>query len=229
MSARRTTIALTVTLTLIAAPAGCAAGAAGTPPATFSAREPTAAADRRPAPAGNPAGAGSSSAAATPPNGTDLLFATMMVSHHAQAVRMSRTLLSKPEVPERVAAIARFIAADQQREIDEMNAWLQAWGRAPVDPDDPAVARQHGAAAASHGMLTEAQLTEAAAAAAPAATRLYLQQMIEHHVGAITMARSVLDAGRNVYVRNLARHIINEQSSENDAMRRILAELPARV
>jgi len=155
--------------------------------------------------------------AVTGPSTADLEFARMMVVHHEQAVRMSRGLVAKPGVPERVRLIADFIAHDQQREIDETNAWLDAWG-AGASP------HAHGGADDSHGMLTEDQLRRLEAATGAAASRLFLELMIEHHTGAITMARSLLDgAGRNVYTHGLAKHVINEQSAENDAMRALLA------
>jgi uncharacterized protein (DUF305 family) len=153
-------------------------------------------------------------AAVTAPSAADLEFARMMAVHHAQAVRMSRGLVEKPGVPERVRLIADFIAHDQQREIDEMTAWLQAWGQ-------PASGHTHGGA--SHGMLTEKQLRELDEATGAAASKLFLRLMIEHHTGAITAARSLLDGGgRNVYTHGLAKHVINEQTAENDAMRALL-------
>jgi uncharacterized protein (DUF305 family) len=152
----------------------------------------------------------------------DLLFARMMIPHHAQAVWMSRDLLTKSDVPPRVVAIAEFIARDQQREVDEMNAWLGSWDQPRVDPADPAVARLH--AGEGHGMLSEAQLADLAAAQGPAAGRLYLTQMIEHHLGAMAMAKGAVTAGRNAYVRNLAKHVINEQGAENEAMRRLIEQ-----
>lgn len=48
-------------------------------------------------------------------------------------------------------------------------------------------------------MLTEAQLAELAAAQGPVADRLYLTRMIEHHLGAIAMAKGAVSAGRNAY------------------------------
>lgn len=195
---------LVAVLLLVAALAGCEAGA--TPMAA------------RVGPAG-PA----PSATVAAPNGLDLLFAKMMVPHHAQAVSMSEALLAKPGLPERVRNIAGFIAQDQQREVGEMNDWLRAWGQPAVDPADPAVKRLHGAGA-GHGMLTDAQLAEIDGAAPGAAAGLYLRHMIEHHLGAITMARSALAGGTNAYIRGLAKHIVNEQSAENDAMNRLLDE-----
>ncbi|MEV4629356.1 DUF305 domain-containing protein [Micromonospora sp. NPDC049523] len=172
-----------------------------------------------PASGASPTGAGGG-ASASPPNGVDLLFARMMIPHHAQAVRMSRDLLTKSGVSPRVVAIAEFIARDQQREVDEMNAWLESWDQPRVDPADPATARVHSGE--GHGMLTEAQLAELAAAQGPAADRLYLTRMIEHHLGAIAMAKGAVSAGRNAYVRNLAKHVVNEQGAENEAMRRLI-------
>jgi len=205
---RRLTAAL---LLVLAAVAGC-----DTNPAPRSAGPAPVAAQAglaRPAPSGNVAA----------PNGVDLLFAKMMVVHHSQAVQMSRTLLTKQGVPERAQNIARYIEQDQQREIDQMDEWLQAWGRPPVDPADPLIRQLHGDGA-GHAMLTDAQLAEIAQAAPAAATGLYLRHMIEHHRGAITMARSALEDGTNVYIRGLAKHIINEQTSEIDAMRELLRE-----
>ena len=163
-------------------------------------------------------------ASAAAPSGIDVLFAEMMVVHHAQAVELSRIIMAKPGVPERVLRIADFIAHDQQREIDETNAWLVAWGRPAVDPADPVRAQLHGGAdAAAHGMLSAGQLDQVRAAGPAAASRLFLRQMTAHHTGAITMARSLLESGTNVYVRGLAEHVINEQTAENDAMAALLA------
>jgi uncharacterized protein (DUF305 family) len=155
----------------------------------------------------------------------DLLFAKMMIVHHDQAVRMSRDLTARPGVPERAVAVAAYLAKDQQREIDEMNAWLTAWGKPAVDPADGALHRLHGRDAAAHGMVDEGELAAAGAAGPAAATRAYLTHMIEHHDGAIAMARSALSDGQNAYVQTLSKHIINEQSAENAAMRALLAQL----
>jgi uncharacterized protein (DUF305 family) len=206
---RRLTAAL---LLALAAVAGCDNGPAARPADTAPVVGHVGPA--RPVPSGSVAA----------PNGVDLLFAKMMVAHHAQAISMSTTLLAKNGVPEWAQNIAGYIAHDQQREINQMNEWLQAWHQPPVDPADPLINQLHGTGV-GHGMLTGAQLAEITRAAPAAVAELYLRRMIEHHLGAITMARSALDAGTNVYILGLAKHIINEQSTENDAMRRLLEEL----
>jgi len=153
------------------------------------------------------------SASGAAPSGADVHYAHMMVDHHEQAVRMSRTLIAKAQAPERIRLIADFVAHDQQREIDETNAWLNAWGRPPSGPPDNP----------GHGMLTEAQLTELDRAGTEDAPTVFLRLMIEHHEGAITMSRSLLDGpAGNVYIHGLAKHVINEQTAEIDAMRALL-------
>lgn len=158
-------------------------------------------------------------AAAAAPSGVEVEFARLMVLHHAQAVRMSRSVAARPQVSERIRLIAEFIAHDQQREIDATNAWLVAWGRSAVDPDDPATRRGH----AGHGMLTEAALRRLDSATGADIGPEFLRDMIAHHCGAVAMSRSLLATGRgNAYTRGLARHAINEQTAENDAMRALL-------
>ncbi|MEV7623996.1 DUF305 domain-containing protein [Actinoplanes sp. NPDC089786] len=152
-----------------------------------------------------------------PPTVADLTFARMMVSHHEQAVRMSRALIAKPGVPERVGAIAEFIAHDQQREIDELTNWLVAWDAGGA----PAGGHEHGGA----GMLTETQLRDLDRAPGNRAAPIFLRLMIEHHTGAITMARDLLTGGgRNVFTHRMAKHVVNEQSDENTAMTALLRD-----
>jgi uncharacterized protein (DUF305 family) len=164
--------------------------------------------------------ASTASVAGAAPGATDEHYARMMATHHEQAVRMSRTLLAKGGAPERIRLIAEFIEHDQQREMDQIDAWLTAWGRPPVSSSVDTTGPDPDAAA--HGMLTAAQLSELDRADDEAST-VFLRLMIEHHRGAIVMSRSVLDlpAG-NAYIRSLAKHVINEQTAENDAMNALL-------
>jgi uncharacterized protein (DUF305 family) len=152
--------------------------------------------------------------AVTGPSGIDVHYAQMMVEHHEQAVAMSRTLIAKGGAPERIRLIAEFIVHDQQREIDQTNDWLAAWGAPPAGPAEEG---------AEHGMLTGAQLAELTGATGRDAPDVFLRLMIEHHRGAIAMSRSLLDGpAGNAYIHSLAKHVINEQTAENDAMAALL-------
>lgn len=154
-------------------------------------------------------------AAAAAPNPADTDYAQMMIAHHAQAVRMSKDLLARPGVPERVAGIARFIIADQQREIDQLTAWLVAWHLDTTGGHE-------------HGMLDAADLTRLDKAAPDQAVPLYLHLMIKHHQGAIDMSWGLLKGGgTNVFIHSVAKHVINEQTAENAAMNSLLSGNPA--
>lgn len=144
------------------------------------------------------------------PGEADADYARMMIAHHAQAVKMSKDLLARPGVPDRIGDIARFIVADQQREIDQLTAWLVAWH---LDAD----------LAHEQGMLDPADLTRLEKAPTAEAVPLYLRLMIKHHQGAIDMSRSLLKTGgTNVFIHSTAKHVINEQTAENAAMTGLL-------
>ena len=149
------------------------------------------------------------------PGPADVDYAQMMIAHHAQAVRMSQDLLARPGVPERIADLARFIVADQQREIDQLTAWLAAWH---LDTGG-----EH-----EHGMLGAADLVRLQKAPTAQAVPLYLRLMIEHHRGAIDMSWVLLNGGgQNVFIHSTAKHVINEQTAEIAAMTSLLESAQA--
>ena len=57
------------------------------------------------------------------------------------------------------------------------------------------------------------------------ASRLFLTQMIEHHKGAITMARTEVDGGQFPAATEMARSIITSQQQEIDSMTAMLAAM----
>ena len=155
-------------------------------------------------------------AAATTPNPADVDYAQMMIAHHAQAVLMSKQLLARPGVPERVADVARFIVADQQREIDQLTAWLVAW-------------HLDATGGHQHGMLDAADMARLTGASPSQAVPLFLRLMIKHHQGAIDMSWELLKGGgTNVFIHSVAKHVINEQTAENSAMTALLTDSDSR-
>lgn len=140
----------------------------------------------------------------------DVMFAQMMIPHHEQAVVMSDLAPTRAQDPE-ILALADEIRGAQAPEIELMASWLREWG-VPQMPASEAMAA-HGGHGMS-GMLTQAQLDELAAASGSEFDRLFAIYMIEHHEGAIDMARDVLAAGSDPEVAKLAREIIATQEKE---------------
>ncbi len=59
----------------------------------------------------------------------DAAFLEMMIPHHQGAIDMAKLALTNAKHDE-VKNMARSIMNAQQREIDEMNVWMQNWGYA---------------------------------------------------------------------------------------------------
>lgn len=145
------------------------------------------------------------------PNDADMMFAVMMVPHHEQAIELSRILAATPGIDQFSTALAAFIERDQAREIADMQAWTDAWHRAGI--------MDHDANGVMAGMATPEQIAALDAAEGLAAEKLFLDLMIAHHEGALVMAKEVVAAGTNSYIRALAKHIASEQEREIEAMR----------
>ncbi len=160
----------------------------------------------------------SPSSSATDVNAADEMFVMMMIPHHEQAVEMADLLLAKEGIDERVVELAQQIKDAQGPEIETMQGWLEDWG---VSADDSMMGgMDHGG-----GMMSEDGMVALESASGIDATRLFLEGMIEHHDGAIEMARAALDSGRNPDVLALAQQVIDGQSAEIAVMRGILAGL----
>ncbi|HCJ48308.1 MAG TPA: DUF305 domain-containing protein, partial [Microbacterium sp.] len=75
------------------------------------------------------------------------------------------------------------------------------------------------------GMMSDDDMAALDAATGVEATRLFLEGMVGHHQGAVTMAQMVLDNGENPDVAALAQQIIDGQTAEITTMQDILATL----
>lgn len=160
--------------------------------------------------------AGISEAPSADANEADIMFVAMMIPHHEQALEMSDIVLAKPDLDPEVRALAEVIKNAQGPEIEQMNAWLEAWGANAGAMGDHA---HH-----MDGMLTPEQLDALRAAGGAEASDLFLEQMIAHHEGALTMAEAEARDGSNPDAVALAKEIITSQQAEIDQMKAMLAK-----
>lgn len=75
------------------------------------------------------------------------------------------------------------------------------------------------------GMMSEEDMAALDAAEGTEASRLYLEQMIRHHEGAVDMARDEVNDGQNPEAVALAEDIIDAQESEIAEMEQLLQNL----
>lgn len=168
------------------------------------------------------------SAVATPTSGhnaADVEFLQDMVVHHAQAVVMSE-LVGGDLQDARVKKMAERIKAEQKPEMKGMATTLRAWGeKVPIQATNPAAHTGHGQHADMPGMATQAQLDELGEAKGAAADRLYLDLMIKHHQGALSMCTTLGEKGADERTSELGDDISVTQSKQIDQMKAMRTRL----
>lgn len=162
--------------------------------------------------------AASGTPAAGPHNDADVMFATMMIPHHLQAIEMSDLLLAKSGVDPKVTDLATRIKAAQGPEVDQMNGWLAGWGANPSTGGMGGM--DHGK---DDGMMSQADMDALETADGEQAAKLFLTGMVKHHQGAVQMAQTELEQGSNPDGKLLAQTIITAQNTEIAEMNKLLA------
>ena len=142
---------------------------------------------------------------------SDQMFLAMMVPHHQQAVEMSDLVLQTTTNSD-VKALAEQIKSAQGPEIEQMKQWL--------GPEGMMNAHSMG----DDGMLTAKQMAALKAATGAERDRLYLEGMIQHHQGAIAMAKTELADGDNAEVMALAQAVVDAQQAEIAKMQEMLQQ-----
>lgn len=167
----------------------------------------------------------------------DAAFLQHMIPHHAQALVMTAMVPARTQRAD-LRLMAERIAVSQQDEIAQMQGWLRARGAAvPQVPAGDAAHAGHAlpapGAPAMHdsmpGMLGPAELARLEAARGPAFDRLFLELMIRHHEGAITMVRTLFAAGggQDSQVYAIASDVESDQRMEIARMQAMLAGMPS--
>jgi uncharacterized protein (DUF305 family) len=152
----------------------------------------------------------------------DVRFMQGMIGHHAQAVDMVALVPSRTHRDD-VQMLARRIDVSQADEIKMMQQWLQARGQ-PLP--DPHAHHLHGAALMP-GMLTDEEMSRLAAATGDEFVRLFLQGMIRHHEGALTMVNELFasaGAAQDSEIFAFASDVDADQRMEIERMGAMLQE-----
>lgn len=158
-------------------------------------------------------------------NDADVTFAQQMVPHHEQATEMSSLAPSRTDNAA-VLDLASRIKAAQGPEVTAMKGWLTEWGKSDA-----------GSAHSGHsghmdgmegmgampGMMSDAQLDRLKKSKGAAFDRLFLTMMIEHHEGAVSMAKTEQAEGKNADAVDLAETIRGDQTIEIGEMKKLLA------
>ena len=149
-------------------------------------------------------------------NDADIVFATDMIQHHAQALSMVDMTMGRKLDPE-VQTLAEDVRAAQAPEIEIMADWLQDWDQ-PVPETVRDHANAHGDGmemdAGMPGMMSAEQMRTLEAAQGIEFQDMWLEMMIEHHQGAIEMAETQQADGKYQPAVGLAEDVETAQRAE---------------
>jgi uncharacterized protein (DUF305 family) len=147
----------------------------------------------------------------------DATWLAMMLAHHQQAVDMSDFPLDQTKNRE-IKDLATQIRGAQYPEMEYMNGILYENGyREPIDIEVHLIHMQ--------GMLTDEEMAELGSLIGLEFDRAFLEAMIRHHEGAISMSENMLVNGSNAQVKELAAKIIEAQNIEIVQMKVMLGQL----
>ncbi|WP_169983857.1 DUF305 domain-containing protein [Microbispora sp. H10836] len=151
-------------------------------------------------------------------NDRDIWFAQMMIPHHRQALEMAK-LAEDRAGSSKVKELAKQIEAAQDPEIQTMTGWLESWGvQAPGEDGMPMDHTDHG----MPGMMSGEDMKKLEGLKGAAFDKAFLTMMIQHHEGAITMAKEEQGAGVYEPAKQMADSIITGQSAEISTMKKLL-------
>lgn len=157
----------------------------------------------------------------------DLHFTDMMIMHHQQGIEMAQMAESKT-TNARLKTFAQRIAADQQKDIEELQGHRNHWyaGKPPMDPAmmDSMMQGMHP------GMMSmEDTRRKLMAAQGAAFDRLFLDTMIHHHQMAVGMAKEATTKAEHAEIKEYARKAVIKQQSEIGEMNRLKGGAPAKT
>lgn len=150
----------------------------------------------------------------------DLHFIDMMIMHHQEGIEMAQMAQTKAQSA-KVKAFATKTAADQQKDIDELQAHRNHWyaGKPPMDH----AAMQSMMQSMHPGMNMDMEETRRKLMAANGAAfdRLFLDTMIHHHQMAMGMAKEATTKAEHAELKDFARKGVVKQTAEIAEMNRL--------
>ena len=179
------------------------------------------------------AASSSASSTAAAHNDQDMALAQGMVPHHQQALEMAKLAADRASSPQ-VKDLAARIEKAQDPEIRTMNGWMKSWnmdmdmgmGMSSPTPSMSGMHGMHGMHGMDGmaGMMSDKDMTELKKMSGKEFDTMFLTMMIEHHKGAIEMAKTEKAKGSYAPAVSMADSIISGQSAEITEMNQLLGK-----
>jgi uncharacterized protein (DUF305 family) len=160
----------------------------------------------------------------------DVNFMSGMIHHHAQAIVMAK-MIPTHGASSAIQTLGGRVINAQTDEIHLMSQWLRDHNQAVPEPNPMGMKMKMGGeehVMLMPGMLTEEQMKQLDAAKGTEFDKLFLQFMIQHHTGAVSMVKELFGtngAGLDETVFKLASDVNTDQTTEIARMQRMLFDL----
>lgn len=137
-------------------------------------------------------------------------FLEGMIPHHQEAVDTAKEVIARGGSTPEIKKLAEDIVVAQEKEIAMMKGWYQSWyGEAYVaDPKD-----------------YKPMMRDLSKLSGVSLDKVFLEDMVMHHMGAIMMAQSVQPYIEHKEITDLSKAIMDTQSVEIKQMQAMLENL----
>jgi uncharacterized protein (DUF305 family) len=147
----------------------------------------------------------------------DLRFIDSMIPHHQGALVMAQEVLEKSKRPELIK-LAKGMLIEQKKEIAQMQQWRKQWypkvSATPIMWHSEMNHEMSMTDAHKQSMMMSMSLGKSDAGF----DVRFLNAMIPHHQGAVTMGKDLLLKSKRPQMQKLAQGIVKSQQAEIDLM-----------
>jgi len=147
----------------------------------------------------------------------DLRFIDGMTPHHQGAVVMAKEAQQKSQRPE-IKQLADNIIKAQNKEIEQMKQWRKAWYPKAKDKLMAYHAPMGHTMEMSPDQKKAMMMSSDLGAADAEFDKRFIDAMIPHHEGALTMAKDALSKSKRPDIKQMAEDILTSQQKEIDQM-----------
>ena len=143
----------------------------------------------------------------------DLHFIDMMIMHHQEGIEMAKLAETKAQNAG-VKAFAIKTAADQQKDIEELQSYRNQWYAGKPMMDHAMMQSMMQSMHPDMKMDMEDIRRKLRAASGVEFDRLFLDTMTHHHMMAIDMSKDAVNKAEHPALKEFARQAVNKQQSE---------------
>lgn len=137
-------------------------------------------------------------------------FIEGMIPHHQEAIDTAKEVIARGGSTPEIMQLAKDIIIAQEKEIILMKSWYKAW---------------YGKAYIAKADAYEAMMRDLSSLNGASLDKVFLEDMVMHHMGAVMMAESVKPYIEHPEITALTKAIIETQTAEIELMRQLINDL----